>query len=242
MPTPSANHLPVQHPDYLYTDSKNPYSAKLKEFADRVFSDNNTETHRGHWREMFKQTPKELHVEIGCNAGHVVLEWAAKNPENGYVGLDWKFKTIFWGIEKALKRGVPNLLFFRAHAERLPFMFGLGEIDFLYLFFPDPWPRKKQWKNRFISAATFTRIAPTLKKGGIFHIKTDHAGYFEWMLEALAECEREHGKLWEVIEQTRDLHADNPHPELLQIPDVTLFERLFIKDGIKINSMKLRRL
>jgi tRNA (guanine-N7-)-methyltransferase len=242
MPTPSANRLPVQHPDYLYTNSKNPYWTKLKEFADRVFSDNGTEIHRGHWRDLFRQTPKELHVEIGCNAGHVVLEWAAKSPENGYIGIDWKFKPIFWGIEKALKRGVPNLLFFRAHAERLPFMFGEGEIDFLYLFFPDPWPRKKQWKNRFVSAETLARVAPTLKKGGVFHIKTDHASYFEWMVEALAESEREFGKLWEIVEETRDLHADHPNPELLQIPDVTLFERLFIKDGIKINSLKLRRI
>ena len=242
MPSPSANRLPVQHPEYRYPQSKNPYWEKLTGFADRVFSDNLTEAHRGHWRERFAGQPGELHVEIGCNAGHVILEWAARSPRNGYVGVDWKFKPIFWGIEKALKRQIPNLLFFRAHAERLPYMFGEGEVDFLYLFFPDPWPRKKQWKNRFLTAKNLARIAPVVKPGGIFHIKTDHAGYFEWMLDALARCERESGKLWEVAEQTRDLHAGNASAQALQIPDVTLFERLFIKDGIAINSLKLRRL
>src|SRR4051812_40759936 len=229
MPSPSANRLPVQHPDYRYPDSKNPYWLKLKEFAGRVFSDNETEKHRGEWRKLFPSPPRELHVEIGCNAGHVVLEWAARSPENGYIGIDWKFKPIFWGIEKALKRGIPNLLFFRAHAERVPFMFGEGEVDFLYLFFPDPWPRKKQWKNRFVKPETLASIAPVVKKGGIFHIKTDHATYFEWMLEALAQSEKEFGKKWEIVEQTRDLHAGNPRAAELKIPEVTLFERLFIK-------------
>jgi tRNA (guanine-N7-)-methyltransferase len=242
MPQPSANRLPVQHAEYRYPESKNPYWAKLQAFAGRVFSDNDTETHRGHWREMFPELPKELHVEVGCNAGHVVLEWAMQNPGNGYIGVDWKYKPIFWGVEKALKRAIPNLLFFRAHAERLPFMFGEGEVDFLYLYFPDPWPRKKQWKNRFLTSQSLTQVAPILRKGGIFHIKTDHPGYFEWMLAALAKSEQESGKLWEVVEQTDDLHADNPKASELKIPEVTLFERLFIKDGIKINSLKLRRI
>lgn len=246
MPSPSANYLPVQHPEFRYPESKNPYWQKLKLFSDRVYNDNATETHRGRWRQMFPAAPafqpKELHVEIGCNAGHVVLEWAARNPENAYVGIDWKYKPIFWGIEKAVKRTIVNLLFFRAHAERLPFMFEQGEIDFLYLFFPDPWPKKKQWKNRFLTAETLARIAPSVRKGGIFHIKTDHLGYFEWMVEALAQCERESGKLWKVVEETRDLHEGNPRATVLKIPDVTLFERLFIKDGIKINSIKLKRI
>jgi tRNA (guanine-N7-)-methyltransferase len=242
MPSPSANFLPVHHPDFRYPSSKNPYWAKLKEFAGRVFSDNDTEAHRGHWREKFPNSPTELHVEIGCNAGHVVLEWAARSPQAAYIGLDWKFKPIFWGIEKAVKRKIANLLFFRAHAERVPYMFSEGEVDFLYLYFPDPWPKKKQWKNRFLTARTLASLAPVVKRGGVFHIKTDHAGYFDWMLEALAECERESGKLWKVIDQTRDLHAGNARASELVIPDVTLFERLFIADGIPINSMKLERL
>lgn len=242
MPSPSANRLPVEHPDFRYAESKNPYWLKLKEFSTRVFSDNETERHRDHWRELFPNSPKELHVEVGCNAAHVTLEWAARNPANGYIGIDWKFKPIFWGIEKALKRSISNLLLFRAHAERLPYMFGEGEVDFLYLFFPDPWPRKKQWKNRFLTAKTLAAIARIMRKGGIFHIKTDHSGYFDWMLDALIECEKNSGKLWEVVEQTRDLHEGNPGAAELKIPEVTLFERLFIKDGIKVNSLKLRKL
>jgi tRNA (guanine-N7-)-methyltransferase len=242
MPSPSANRLPLSHPDYRYTESRNPYWEKIKQYKGRIFSDNDTEQHSGHWREKFANAPNELHVEIGCNAGHVTLDWAAQNPKRGYIGLDWKFKPIFWGMEKASKRKIENVLFFRAHAERLPFMFGPEEIDGLYLYFPDPWPRKKQWKNRSLTSKALIQIAPLMKKDGIFHIKTDHAGYFEWMLEHLEIALKEAGPIWEVTEKTTDLHEKNPDPKKLNIPDVTLFEKLFIKDGIKINSLKLRKL
>jgi tRNA G46 methylase TrmB len=71
----------------------------------------------------------------------------------------------------------------------------------------------------------------------VFHIKTDHAGYFDWMLEAL----KPNLDLWEVLEQTRDLHGGNPSAGQLRIPEVTLFEGLFIKDGLPIHSLRLRR-
>lgn len=237
-----SHRLPIQHPDYRYTESRNPYWLKLQEFKGRVFHDNETETHRGHWRERFldatsRPGARELHVELGCSAGHVVTEWARRHPENAYIGVDWKYKMIHKAAEKAVKGKLENLLLFRAHNERVAFMFGPGEVDRLYLFFPDPWPRKSQWKNRFLTERSLRAIAPILRQEtGIFHIKTDHPGYFEWMEEAVKKA----SDLWEVVERTADLHAGHPAPETLTFPEVTLFERLFIKDQIPIQSLKLR--
>lgn len=243
---PAGNRLPLEHPDYRYSESKNIYQKKIRaELDGRVYTDNTTETLKGKWRESFLDAGKapaapgrrELHVEIGCNAGHVVVEWATANPQHAYVGIDWKFKAIFRGAEKAAKRKLDNLIFLRAHADRLQYMFGPGEIDRLALYFPDPWAKKSQLKNRFLTADRLRKIAPLLRQGGTFHIKTDHLGYFEWMEEAVAQV----GDIWEVLEHTRDLHQGHPAPQTLKIPQITLFEGLFIKDGIKINSLTLRR-
>lgn len=239
MSVPAPLRLPVTHPDFRYPESRNPYWSKLQELGNHVFSDHGTEKNRGSWRNAFPDqiTARELHVELGCNAGHVVVEWAARNPKAAYIGVDWKYKPIFRAAEKAMNRRIENLLFFRAHSERLPYMFGPGEVDFLNLFFPDPWPRKKQWKNRFVTPESLTNAAKVVKKDGIYHIKTDHDGYFEWMEAAV----REVTALWEIVEHTRDLHAGHPAPLQLTIPEVTLFERLFIRDGINIKSIKLKR-
>lgn len=238
---PSVSHkLPIHHADFRYTESKNPYWAKLQELKGMVYSDHETESHSGQWRSQYRDqidpSQRQLHVEIGCNAGHVIVEWAKRNPNHAYIGLDWKFKIIFKGAEKVKKYGLKNLNFFRAHAERLEFMFAPQEIDRLYLYFPDPWPKKAHWKNRFVTADRLKSIAKLMKPDGIFHIKTDHPGYFEWMLQAISQVQ----DTWEIIEMTRNLHENHPAPETLNIPEVTLFERLFIKDGIPIQSIKLR--
>jgi tRNA (guanine-N7-)-methyltransferase len=233
--------LPIRHPDFKYPLSRNPYATKLLQLKPRSFVDNDTELNSSKWLSLFSDStsPKrELHVEIGCNGGHVILEWAAKNPANAYIGLDWKYKQIHRAAEKAAKRNVSNLILLRAHAERIRYVFGNGEIDALYLFFPDPWPRKSQWKNRYVTAENLRLLASLVKPGGTFHIKTDHDEYFDWMEKAVNECS-EH---WRVTEITRNLHHAHSNPVELQIPDVTLFEKVFIKDGIKIKSLKLRRI
>ena len=235
--------LPLNHPEYRYAESRNPYQAKVRDLRGRVYSDNDTENFKGEWRKQFvdqaqhPELKRPVSVEIGCNAGHVILEWAAQDLSTAYIGIDWKFKPIFRATEKAIKRKIDNLVFLRAHADRLHYMFGNQEIDFLALYFPDPWPKKAQLKNRWLTAERLRQIAPLVKPGGIFHIKTDHLGYFEWMEEAIAQV----GDLWEPFEHTRNLHAHHPAPQTLKIPEVTLFEGLFIKDGIQINSVKLRR-
>lgn len=238
--------LPIQHPEYKYPVSKNPYWAKVREFQGRIFSDNDTESHKGRWRDQFHDAAKSqphrpLHVEIGCNGGHVILEWAAADPKGAYFGLDWKFKQIHRGAEKAVKRKIDNLIFLRSHAERIEYVFSEGEIDHLYLYFPDPWAKKSQWKNRFITSERLLGLAKLVRAGGTFHIKTDHAGYFEWMEKALASLQKEKGCPWKIIERSTDLHAGNEDRLKLEIPKVTLFEKIFIRQGIKINSLMLER-
>jgi tRNA (guanine-N7-)-methyltransferase len=236
--------LPIQHPDYRYAPTKNIYGEKIKEFSDLIHSDNDTETRRGEWRASFrdaaaslkKANRRKLHVEVGCNGGHVILEWAAKNPDEGWIGLDWKFKQIYRGGEKAHNRGIKNLMFLRANLARLKYMFSPGEIDCLYLYFPDPWAKKSQWKNRSITAESLRELRTLVAADGVFHIKTDHAGYFEWMKEAFAQV----GDVWKIERITDDLHAGNSHAQQLKIPEVTLFEKLFIKDGIPIHSAWLK--
>ena len=241
----------VSNPDFKYTPSHNIYWEKLmhlpKEMDGLAFTDEQTEACPGNLRNHFLSThelPKSetakltLHVEVGCNAGHVCLEWAKQNSDSLYIGIDWKFKQIYRLAEKSAKAKVKNLLAFRANAERLPFIFAPKEIDFLYLFFPDPWSKKAQQKNRTASIEWLTRVAPLLSGKGYFHIKTDHALYYEFIRENISKLSH----LYEVIEETADLHAGNGKAHLLQIPEVTLFEKLFIKDGLPIHSVKFRKI
>lgn len=232
----------VSDPRYQYLSSKNIYWDKLKnlppELQGLAFLDHDTETHRGNWRGQFQATNATrptLHVEMGCNAGHVTLEWAQQNPNHLYIGIDYKLKQIYRLAQKASKAKLKNLISFRAHIDRLPFMFAEGEIDFLYLYFPDPWPKKGHQKNRTFRREWLKNIAPLLSPQGVFHVKTDHPGYFEFMLEEAQAV----SDLYDLKDVTWNLHEHHPQPQTLKIPEVTLFERLFIKDGLPIHSLKL---
>jgi tRNA (guanine-N(7)-)-methyltransferase len=235
----------VTSPDFRYSPSRNIYWEKIAHPTEGMeglaFTDHDTETHRGSWRKEFRASAEgnelpPLHVEIGCNAGHVCLEWAKQNPNQRYIGIDWKFKAVFRLAEKIHKSGVKNLIAFRSNAERLPQMFAEREIDFLHMFFPDPWPKKAQMKNRTANETWLRSIAPLISNQGHFHLKTDHAEYFQFILEEIEKLI----DVYEVLEMTKDLHAKHPDPKSLKIPEVTLFEKLFIKDGLPIHSVKLK--
>ena len=233
----------VSKPEFQYARSFNIYWDKLNELPAELlglaFADNKTEMNRGKWRESFKAPTSSqdlLHVEIGCNAGHVSVEWARRTPSERYIGIDWKFKMVYKFAEKIAKFKLENLLAFRANAERLQYMFAPGEIDYLYMFFPDPWPKKAQKKNRTANVEWLKTVAPLLSDRGYFHIKTDHEEYFDYILENLSQLT----DTFEAFDLTRNLHEKHPNPKSLLIPDVTLFERLFIKDGLPIYSVKLK--
>ena len=225
------------HPDFKYIPSDNPYWHKIKQVKPFAFTDNDTEEFKGKWKSQFLSPPKKLHVEIGCNGAHVSLQWAKQNPQDGYIGIDWKYKQIYFAYEKAKKMGVQNLILLRAYAERTHYMFDEAEIDHLYLFFPDPWEKMHQKKHRIVTKDWLIKIAHIVKKGGTFEIRTDHKEYFEWMQKQIAQTQ-EH---WSIETLTSDRHKDRPDAHLLKIPEVTLFERVFIRDQLPIHQVVLKR-
>lgn len=220
---------------------QNVYQEKLKalphEIRSQIFLDEETEKYQGCWRSCFqrKQTDQQpLYVEIGCNAGHVITKWAKQHPNKMYIGIDWKFKAIYKAVQKIDFNSFKNILFFRSNAEKLPFIFGPQEIDAFYLLFPDPWPKRSHWKNRFITAHRLNQLVHLIKPEGFLHIRTDHASYFEWIKSAIEESQS-----WTVIESSSDLYKNHPSPQKLEIPDVTLFEKIYIRKGLPIFSIKL---
>ena len=103
------------------------------------------------------------------------------------------------------------------------------------MFFPDPWPKKAQKKNRTATRDWLQAMLPLLQQDGTFHLKTDHREYFDFIIENLqALSER-----IQITELNTHLHQHHPAPHTLTIPEVTLFERLFIKDGLPIHSVKI---
>lgn len=230
----------VESPNYRYPPSRNPYWEKIRETSGRIRLDHESEKYSGLWKKTFSTTDAALHVELGCNGGHWLLARAALDPKDLFVGIDWKFKQVYLAHEKSQKHAVNNTVWLRAHAERMPMMFAAGEIDHLYLFFPDPWPKKAQRKNRLFDMTWLTNVAPLLRSGGTFEIRTDHGEYFAEMLSAV----RARLEDWKIESVSRDHHGGAgtaANARKLAPPKVTLFERVFISQGVPIQRVVLKR-
>lgn len=219
--------------EFKYTHS-NPYHDKLGVFDSFVLRDEAAESNVGKWQEHFGND-KPLEVEIGTGYGEFMMEYCQKNPEINFIGLDHRFKRSFALAQKLDKLEHKNFRYLRARGERLEFMFAESEVQSLFYFFPDPWPKNRHNKKRLFQQPFLNACHKVLKPGGTLFIKTDHDGYFEWMLKHLIDDKR-----FEVLLQTSDLRHQHPDHFLSQF--TTKFEKIFLGQGTLIKSIVLKNL
>ena len=139
-----------------------------------------------HLAELFAE-PATITLEIGCGHGHYLAAYAEAHPEEICVGIDLVTKRVKKGESKRDKRGLEHLMFLKAEAheflDALPPHVTIGRA---FILFPDPWPKKRHWKNRFVEETLLNKLAEKTKPGAMLYLRTDHAGYFDWMKEHVA--------------------------------------------------------
>jgi tRNA (guanine-N7-)-methyltransferase len=220
--------------DFKYTHD-NPYHDKLGSFDHFVLRDEEAESNVAKWNEHIFQNQKPVEIEIGTGYGEFMLEYCQKNPEVNFIGLDHRFKRSFALAKKLDKIEIKNFRYLRARGERLEFMFAESEVQSVFYFFPDPWPKTRHNKKRLFQKPFLNACHKVLKPGGTLFIKTDHDGYFEWMLDHLKDEKR-----FEIVMQSRDLRKEYPEHFLAQF--TTKFEKIFLAQGTLIKSIELRNI
>jgi tRNA (guanine-N7-)-methyltransferase len=217
-----------------YRGSRNPYATRFAEFLGDThphgLTDHDTEKNRGRWRAFFRRPETSfLQVELGAYHGETSIELAEKNPEELFVGIEWKYKISYKAASKAKAKQLGNLCFLRANMSRLPWMFAPGEVDQFVVFFPDPWSKLSQNKWRVLHEGFFRSLGNLLSQGKSLLIKTDHPSYAEYIQESLttAGC--------------FDLMPAAQAEAAFQKIPPTPFERIFLSQGLKIHSFALVR-
>lgn len=226
--------------DRCFTDTfkythNNPYHDRLNVFDNFVLTDEGSELNSGKWSESIFGNSNDLEVEIGSGYGHFMMDYTQKNPQINFIGLDHRFKRSFHLAEKLSKLEAKNFKYLRARAERLGFIFGDKEVSKIFYFFPDPWPKKRHHKKRLFQKRFLSEAHKILKDNGEILIKTDHDGYFEWMLEELKDQD-----LFKIKMQTWDLRTELPEHFLASF--ITKFEKIFLSKNIKIKAMCLEKI
>ena len=126
------------------------------------------------------------HLEIGFGMGDNLLAMAAAHPENDYLGIEVYRPGMGRLLNGAAEAGLTNLRVFNADAvEVLERRIAVGALDAIYVFFPDPWPKKRHHKRRLISPPFAGLLTRKLTLGGFLYLATDWEDYAAQMLEVL---------------------------------------------------------
>jgi tRNA (guanine-N7-)-methyltransferase len=110
-------------------------------------------------------------------------------------------------------------------------MFAPGEIDNIFIHFPDPWTSPRKPKNRILNPRMLDVLWELQRPGSILDFKTDSQEAFLWSLENIPHSK--YKLLWE----TRDLHKSGLFPENV----ITQFEKIFLAQGLPIYMLRLAR-
>lgn len=126
-------------------------------------------------------------LEIGFGGGEHLAHQAALNPTISYIGAEPFLNGVAKLMAEIAERELTNL---RVHyGDARPLLEALPPESFerIYLLYPDPWPKLKQKKRRFVNSANLVHFARVLKTSGQFWFASDIADYVGWTRTHVAE-------------------------------------------------------
>jgi tRNA (guanine-N7-)-methyltransferase len=138
--------------------------------------------------QLFARPVDAVRLEIGFGGGENLIAEAAAHPGHGFIGCE----PFVNGMAKILALieagGIDNVRLYAGDAiDLLAWLPGASivQVDLLY---PDPWPKRRHWKRRFVQDRTVAMLARALRPGGVFRFVTDIPDYAAWTLAHLSHA------------------------------------------------------
>lgn len=144
-------------------------------------------------KSLFPLAVDKVRLEIGFGGGEHLAHRARTNPETGFIGVEPFVNSMAKLLAVVEAEGLKNIRVHDDDATQLLDWLPDGSIDQIDLLYPDPWPKKKHWKRRFVSQVNLERFHRVLKPGGLFCFASDIDTYLNWTLQ---HCSRHAGFQW----------------------------------------------
>ena len=160
----------------------------------------NPTKYKGKWNDFFGNH-NPIYLELGTGRGEFIIQMAKKYPEYNFIGLELNESQIATAAKKLERENIKNLKLIKDDARNIVSIFG-KEINTIYLTFSEPWPKKRDEKNRFTHESYLKLYDRIFKKNKHIILKTDNKGLFAYSLETLSNY-------WYVFDTVSlDLHND----------------------------------
>jgi tRNA (guanine-N7-)-methyltransferase len=125
---------------------------------------------------------ERFELEIGYGGGEHLAQIARENPQAGFIGCEVFSGGIAKMVEAIDREQLRNIRLFTDDALKLLLKLPDASLDAAWLLYPDPWPKTRHHKRRFVSPTTLGELARVLKPGSMFRFATDIEDYANWTL------------------------------------------------------------
>lgn len=203
------------------------------EFQNFAFDEVRAPLQRGKWRcqVLGASEIQPVDLEIGTGNGVHFQHHTLKYPQRFLVGIELKYKPLIQTIRGMLRSGAVNGRVCRFHAFNLDQLFAEQEVNDIYIHFPDPWTSPRKPQNRILNARMLDILWQLQRPGSKVDFKTDSLEMFLWSLQQVRQSQ------YQIEFETQDLHQSILASENV----LTQFERIFLRQKMKINFVRLRK-
>jgi tRNA (guanine-N7-)-methyltransferase len=136
---------------------------------------------------LFPDRPDDLRLEIGFGGGEHLIETATRERDVGFIGCEPFVNGMAKLLARIEQRGLTNIRLHKGDAGDVIEWLPDASLARVYLFYPDPWPKRRHRKRRFVSAENLAKLARVLKLGGELRFATDIDDYSGWTLARLRQ-------------------------------------------------------
>ena len=187
---------------------------------------------KGRWREDFFGNRNPVVLELGCGRGEYTVALGEMFPDKNFIGIDIKGARMWRGAKTATENGMANVAFVRTRIEFINSFFAPGEVDEVWITFPDPQLKKNRVRKRLTSPMFLTRYFRFLRPDAVVHLKTDSRHLHDYTLAVAA-----HNTL-PVEAACADIYGTGYADDILSIK--TTYETRFLGEGLPITYMRFR--
>lgn len=207
---------------------------KLQRFADiKTFKNvlEYPENMQGKWNSFF-ENENPIVLELACGRGEYTVGLSTLYPTKNIIGVDVKGNRMYIGAKKCLENNLTNAAFLRTQIELIPNYFAAGEVDEIWITFPDPQLRTSKAKKRLTHPRFLRLYAQLLKQGGCVHLKTDSPKLFLFTKRVI--------ELFDLflVEINNDIYANKESNPALTIK--THYESLDIAQSKRIHYLQFK--
>ena len=132
---------------------------------------------------LFSPTTKEFWLEVGFGAGEHLAGQAAANPNVGIIGAEVFLNGVASLVRYIDERGLNNVRVFNDDVRFLLRALPDQCLSRAFVLFPDPWPKTRHAKRRFIGPENLPQLARLMREGAELRVASDHPVYVQWTLE-----------------------------------------------------------